>query len=145
MIITIAMTVSDRTALKKSYLLHVCFTKSASLLLIWRSQGSLIVSIPLVLNSIFLSLKTITIQYRDIQGALTAFQKYRFCEDYANLFWTQMFLLEFLETNLGEFQTFPLPKLASFCKWLKQSCLYLAVLQMLTCYIDMWSLELFHA
>ena len=50
-----------------------------SLFLIWRSQGSLIVSIPLVLSSIFWDLKTVTIQYRDIQ-------KYWFCEDYTNLF-----------------------------------------------------------
>ena len=74
-----------------------------SLFLIWRSQGSLIVSIPLVLNPIFLGLKTITIQYCDIQSALNVFQKYRFCEDYTNIFWTEMFLLEILETNFGEF------------------------------------------
>ena len=73
------------------------------LFLIWRSKGSLIASIQLVLNSIFLDLKTITIQYRDKQSALYVFQKYRFCEDYTNLFWAQMFLLGFLETNLGEF------------------------------------------
>ena len=74
-----------------------------SLFLIWKSKGSLIVSIPLVLNPIFLGLKTITIQYRDIESALYAFQKYRFCEEYTTLFWTQMFLLGFLETNLDEF------------------------------------------
>ena len=97
MIIATAMNVSDHTALKKSYLLYVRFTYSA-----W-SKRSLIVSIPLVLNPIFWGLKTIMIQYRDIQSALYVFQKYRFCEDYTNLFWTQMFLLEFLETNLCEF------------------------------------------
>ena len=86
-----------------------------SLFLIWRSQGSLINSIPLVLDLKFWDLKMITIQYRDIQSALDVFQKYRFCEDYTNLFWTQMFLLEFLETNLDEFWTYTLPKLASFC------------------------------
>ena len=74
-----------------------------SLFLIWRSKGSLIVSIQLVLNPIFLGLKTIAIQYRDKQSALYVFQKYRFSEDYTNLFWTQMFLLGFLETNVGEF------------------------------------------
>ena len=51
-----------------------------SLFLIWRNKGSLIVSLPLVLNPIFWGLKTIMIQYRDIQGALYVFQKYRFCE-----------------------------------------------------------------
>ena len=50
-----------------------------------------------------------------MQSALDIFQKYCFCEDCTNLFWTQMFLLEFLETNLGQFGTFPLPKLARFC------------------------------
>ena len=103
MIIVIAMNVSDHTALKKSYLLYVNLTLSNSLFLIWRSKGSLIVLIPLLLNLIFLGVKTITIQYRDKQSALYVFQKYRFCEDYTNLFWTQMFLLGFLETNLGEF------------------------------------------
>ena len=43
------------------------------------------------------------IQYRDIQNANDLFQNYRFYEDYRNLFWTQMFLLEFLEANLSEF------------------------------------------
>ena len=74
-----------------------------SLFLIWRSKGFLIVSIQLVLNPIFLGLKTITIQYRDKQSALYGFQKYRFCKYYKNLFWTQMSLLGFLETNLPEF------------------------------------------
>ena len=46
-----------------------------SLFLIWRSKGSLIVSIQLVLNPIFLGLKTITIQYCDKQSALYVFQK----------------------------------------------------------------------
>ena len=109
---------------------------SSSLFLIWRSQDCLIVSISLVLNPIFWNLKTITIQYRDIQKAFDVFI-YRFCEDYTNLFWAQMFLLEFLETNLSEFWTFLLPKLASFCDVLKQSCLCLAVLEMLTYYLDM--------
>ena len=108
-----------------------------SLFLIWRSNGYLIVSIQLVLNPIFLGLKTITIQYRDKQSALYVFQKYRFCEDYTNLFWAQMFLLGFLKTNLGEFQTFPLPKLATFCDVFKQTCLYLAVYEMLMHYLDM--------
>ena len=54
-----------------------------------------------------------------------------------------MFLLEFLETNLVEFETFPLPKIASFCNVLKQSRLYLGVPEMLTHYLDMWSLGLF--
>ena len=76
-IIAIASSVSDHTAWKKSYLLYV--------------------------NPIFLGLKTLTIQYRDIQSALDVFQKYHLCEDYTNLFWTQVFLLEFLETNLGGF------------------------------------------
>ena len=43
------------------------------------------------------------IQYYDTQSALYVFQKFRFCEDYTNLFWTQIFILGFLETNLGEF------------------------------------------
>ena len=73
-----------------------------SLFLIWRNKGSLNISIRLVLNPIFLGLKTITIQYRNKQSALYVFQKYRFCEDFTNLFWTQMFVLGFLETNLGE-------------------------------------------
>ena len=45
----------------------------------------------------FLGQKIITIQYSDKQGALNFFQKYRLCEDYKNLFWTKMFLLELLE------------------------------------------------
>ena len=73
-----------------------------SFFLIWSSQISLIVSISLVLNNIFLDLKTIATQYREIQSAFDVFQKYRFCEDYTNLCETQMFHLEFLETNLGE-------------------------------------------
>ena len=72
-----------------------------SLFLIWRSKEFLIVSIRLVLNPIFWGLETITIQYRDKQSALYVFQKYRFCKDYTNLFWAQMFLLRFLETNLN--------------------------------------------
>ena len=52
-----------------------------SLFLIWSSQGSLIVSIPLALNPIFFGLKTITVQYRDMQSTIDVFQKYRFCED----------------------------------------------------------------
>ena len=108
MIIAIAMNVSDHTALKKSFLLYISFTYSA-----WTFKGypilyfyfirSLIVSVPLLLNPIFVGLKTITIQYRDIQSGLYVFQKYRFCEDYTNLLWTQMFLLGFLETNLSKF------------------------------------------
>ena len=46
------------------------------------------------------------IQYCDKQSALYVFQKYRFCEDYTNLLWAQMFLLGFLETNLGKFKHF---------------------------------------
>ena len=38
------------------------------------------------------------IQYRDIQNATDLFQNFVW-----NLFWTQMFLLEFLEANLSEF------------------------------------------
>ena len=85
--------------------------------LILRSQGSLIVSIPLVLNQIFLGLKTIKIQQRDIQSALDVFQNYRFWEDYTNLFWTQMFLLEFLEANLRDFKYFR-------CQHLQVSVMY---------------------
>ena len=72
-----------------------------SLFLISRSQVFLIVLIPLVLNLIFSGLKTITFQYRDIQSALDVFQKYRFCEDYANLLCSKMFLLEVLETSVN--------------------------------------------
>ena len=68
-----------------------------------KSQDFLIVSIPRTLKSLASGPKMIAIQYLDIQNALDVFQKYRFCEDYSNLFWTQRFLLEFLETNLGEF------------------------------------------
>ena len=71
--------------------------------LTWRSKGSLIVSVPMVLNPIFLGLKTIAIQSHDIQSALDVFPKYHFCEDYTNLFWTQMFHLGTLEKNLGKF------------------------------------------
>ena len=49
-----------------------------SLFLIWRSKVSLIVSIPLLLNCIFLGEKTITIQYRDIQSTLYVFSKVSF-------------------------------------------------------------------
>ena len=72
-----------------------------SLFSIWRSKESLIISIRLVLNPIFWGLETITIQYRDKQSALYFFQKHRFCIDYTNLFWAQMFLLGFQETNLN--------------------------------------------
>ena len=87
----------------------------------------MIVSIPLGLNPIYLGLKTITIQYCDIQSALDVIQKYRFYKDYTNLFWTLMLVVGILETNLREFLTFPLPKLASFCD----------IVEMLTYYIDM--------
>ena len=70
------------------------------------------------------SLKTITIQYRDIGSELDVFQKHHFYEDYTNLFWAQMFFLEFLETNLSESWTFLLPNLARFCDVLKESRLF---------------------
>ena len=80
----------------------------------------------------------VLIQHRGIQSALDLFQNYHFCEDYTNLYWTQMFHLEFLEINISKFSTFPLhfPSLANFCDVLKQSCLYLAVLEVLTYYVD---------
>ena len=56
-----------------------------------------------VIKSHISDLKSIAIQYRGMQNALDVFQKYRFCEDYTNLFRTEMFLLEFLKTNIGEF------------------------------------------
>ena len=71
MIIAITTNVSDHTALKKSYLLYVSFTYSA-----WTfKEYPILSSIPPVLNSIFWGLKTITIQYRDIQSALYVFQE----------------------------------------------------------------------
>ena len=77
----IAMSVSDHTALKEFYFLFVNFyiifmdihRVLNSLFLISRSQGSLTVLIPLVLNPIFKGRKTITIQYRDIQSDLSVF------------------------------------------------------------------------
>ena len=72
-----------------------------SLFFIWRRQGSLIASITLVLNPIFLGLKTITIQYRDDKEC--TFSKILFLRRLYELFWTKMFLLEFLQTSLSEF------------------------------------------
>ena len=48
-------------------------------------------------------LKATTMQHCGVKSALDIFQKYRFCEHYKNLFWTQMFPLEFLGINLGKF------------------------------------------
>ena len=48
---------------------------SNSLFAIWRSKDSQIVLVLLVLNPIFLGLKTITIQYCDMQSVLDVFQK----------------------------------------------------------------------
>ena len=118
MIIAIAMNISDHYCLKEILLVvsrfHI-FSMDIqgvpnSLFLILRSKGSSIVSVPLVINnnSIFLRLKTITIS-----------------------------LIGFLQTNFSEFQTFPLPKHASFCDMLKQSCLYLPVFEMLMYYLNM--------
>ena len=102
MIIAIAMSVSDHTAFTECYLLYVlaalyiiCMYIKNSLFLIGRSQGSLIVSFPLVLNPIYLGLQTITLQYRDLQSALDVFQKYRSCQDYTNLFWHKCFSYNF--------------------------------------------------
>ena len=100
MIIAIAMNISDHYCLKEILLVVSRFYifymdiqgVPNSLFLILRSKGSSIVSVPLVINSIFLWLKTISIQYREKQSALYFFQKYSFCEDHTNLFWSQMFL-----------------------------------------------------
>lgn len=75
-----------------------------SLFLILTSQGSMTVSIPLVLNLIFLGLETI--QYCDRQSAVDVFQKYLFYKDYTNMFWTKMFLLEFWRQTLVSFKHF---------------------------------------
>ena len=75
---------------------------SYSLFLFRRCQGSLILSIPLVLKSIFLGIKKITIQYRGIQSVLNIFKKYCFYEDFTN-FQTQMFLLGLLQAYIGKF------------------------------------------
>ena len=91
------MSISDPSASKKFNLLYVSFCKfytnclviqrvCNSLFLIRRSQCSLIVSIPLVLNPVYLDLKPITIEYRGIQNAINVLQKYRLYEDYTDLF-----------------------------------------------------------
>ena len=87
-----------------------------SLFLIWRSKGSLIVSIPLVLNPIILGLKTITIQNCDIQSPIYGFQKYRFCEDYTNLFLTKLFW-DFFRQTTANFKHF-------YCRNFQVSVMY---------------------
>ena len=62
---------------KESYLLYVRFTYSAGTFkgypVLLKSKNSLIVSIPLVLNPIYLGLKTITIQYGFYEDCTTLF------------------------------------------------------------------------
>ena len=123
----IAMSVSDHTALKLKeiplmYVLHNLHRHSKGIQFFIFNlkliQGSLIVPISLVLNAIFLGLKSITIQYRVVQSATGVFQKYNFCEDYTNLFWRQIFWRQ-TSANFKHFLC------QNFCDVLKQSCLYI--------------------
>ena len=66
------------------------------------------------------------------------------CEDNTNLFWTEILLLELLETNLCKFWTCHLQKVESLWDVFKESCLDLLALEMMTYCLDMWSFELFH-
>ena len=57
----------------------------------------------MALNSKFVELERIAIQCRGKQSELDVFQKRYSYEDYTNLFWAQIFLLEYLETSPYEF------------------------------------------
>ena len=57
----------------------------------------------MALNLKLLDLERIVIQYRGKQSELDVFQKCYSYEDYTNLFWAQIFLLEYLETSPYEF------------------------------------------
>ena len=57
----------------------------------------------MALNPKFLNLERTAIQCRGKQSELGVFQKCYPCEDYTNLFWAQIFLLEYLETSPYEF------------------------------------------
>ena len=57
----------------------------------------------MALNLKSLDPERISVQCRGKQSELEFFQEYYSCEDYANLFWTQIFLLEYLDTRPYEF------------------------------------------
>ena len=57
----------------------------------------------MTLNPKILDLERIAIQCRGKQSELDVFQKRYSYEDYTNLFWAQIFLLEYLETSPYEF------------------------------------------
>ena len=85
----------------------------------------------MAINPKYLDLEWIVIQCCSNQSELGVFQKYCSCEDCTNLFWAQIFLLEYLETSPYEFKKFLLLKLANFCDVLKGTCLCLTFLEML--------------
>ena len=57
----------------------------------------------MALNPKFLDLEGTAIQCRSKQSEFHVFQKCYSYEDYTNLFWGQIFLLEYLETSPYEF------------------------------------------
>ena len=57
----------------------------------------------MALNPKSLDLESIAIQCRDKQSEFGVFQKYYSNEDYTNLSWEQIFLLEYMETYPNQF------------------------------------------
>ena len=57
----------------------------------------------MALNPKSLDLERKAIQCHGKQSEFGVFQKYCSYEDYTNLFWAQMFFLEYLQTSLYEF------------------------------------------
>ena len=57
----------------------------------------------MALNPKFLGLEKTAIQCRGKESELDVFQKCYSCEDYTNLFWAQIFLLEYLEISPSKF------------------------------------------
>ena len=140
------MNVSDHTASKKSYLHNLYGHSKGIQLFIFNLKESR-------LSDFFNSSVTIPRSFgpKNHNGSVPWYTEWTWCLSNVSFLRrlqepvrAKMFLLEFLETNLGRFQTFPLLKLGIFCNVLEQSCPYLAVLEMLTFYLDIWSLELFH-
>ena len=60
----------------------------------------------MALNPKSLDLESVAIQCHGKQSELGTFQKYYFYKDYTNLFWAQIFLLEYLETSSHELKHF---------------------------------------
>ena len=98
----------------------------------------------MALNPKSLDVERIVIQCHGKQSERVVFPKYYSNNDYTNLFWPLIFLLEYLETSPYKFQTILLLKRGNFSDVLKRSCLYLTVLGMEIYDLDKGSLELSH-